>query len=403
MRRVVQAANLLLTLLPPLFRQAETVGTIAAPMTCSNLVSALPKMKNPAISACMRTPAAMRKRESESSLLLIRLPRSGLPSRGGWWTSRCPLTAATAGSLALLGAVLGTAGAYLGFVAWSALDSDRLLPGPPSRGTYGPSGVVMPPEGYDLVPRASDHMAFLRGVNRRAFREIELPVKRSLGSRRPMPRQNRVDPWGDLHAVTARGMFTGNRGCLVNDVGDIVRHCRGSLWITCLTRFRDWQHPLAEPGRWTPLFFLDDAVALAAGHRPCGLCRRDEYLGYRDAVTAAMASDTPLLAMELNRRLASERHQRGRGLVRANDRRLWTTDINLLPAGVIIVDDQSRPCLLLENHRQRFSFEGWQAPEERPRAAMVSVLTPPTSVAALGHGFSPVLHPTAYTKGRAGG
>ncbi len=90
-----------------------------------------------------------------------------------------------------------------------------------------------------------------------------------------MPRRNRVDPFGDLHAAPERGLFTGNRGCLVDDAGDVVRHHRGRLWITCRLEFRGWRQPLAAPHHWTPLFFLDEAVALAAGHRPCAFCRRD--------------------------------------------------------------------------------------------------------------------------------
>ena len=108
-----------------------------------------------------------------------------------------------------------------------------------------------------------------------------------------MPRRNRVDPWGDIHAVPARGLYTGNRGCLVDDTGQLLRHHNGSLWIICRTQFRDWKHPLAAPRTWTPLFFLDDAVALAAGHRPCGLCRRADYLAFRDAVTIATDADRP--------------------------------------------------------------------------------------------------------------
>jgi hypothetical protein len=83
-------------------------------------------------------------------------------------------------------------------------------------------------------------------------------------------RRNRVDPWGDLHAVDARGLLTGNRGSLVDDAGHVVRHHRSStLWITCLTEFRGHRQPHDDPHRWTPIFFLDEAVALAAGHRPC--------------------------------------------------------------------------------------------------------------------------------------
>src|SRR5262245_55075853 len=98
-----------------------------------------------------------------------------------------------------------------------------------------------------------------------------------------------VDPWGDLHAVSARGLFTGNRGCIVDKHEQVVRHHRSStLWITCLTEFRDWRVPLARPNRWTPIFFLDDAVALAAGHRPYATCRCEMYRSYRDAVDPAL-------------------------------------------------------------------------------------------------------------------
>ena len=211
-----------------------------------------------------------------------------------------------------------------------------------------------------------------------------------------MPRRNRVDPWGDLHAVTPRGLFTGNRGCLVDDSGNLVRHHQGSLWIACRTQFREWQHPLNQPRTWTPLFFLDDAVALAAGHRPCGLCRRADYLAYRNAVTVAAGAESPTLAAELNRRLASERHRRGRGLARAADRILWRSDLDTLPAGTVIGDSVTGAShLVAEHHLQPFSFEGWEPPIERPRCIEVEVLTPPTSVAALGNGFAPVLHPTA--------
>ena len=203
-----------------------------------------------------------------------------------------------------------------------------------------------------------------------------------------MARRNRVDPWGDLHAVQATGLFTGNRGCLVDDDGEVVRHHRGDLWITCLTEFRGWKHPLAAPRVWTPVFFLDDAVALAAGHRPCGLCRRDAYLAYREGAGGASAS-------ELNRRLAKERLRRGRGIDRGGDRVLWSAPIGDLPDGTVIVADDDTPRLVLGDRLLRFAFDGWTAPASRPARGEVRVLTPPTSVAALRHGFTPVLHPSA--------
>jgi hypothetical protein len=190
-------------------------------------------------------------------------------------------------------------------------------------------------------------------------------------------------------------LFTGNRGCLVDESAALARHHRGSLWIICLTEYCGWRHPLAMPGRWTPVFFLDDAAALAAGHRPCGLCRRDAYRSYRGAVSAAVGAPLPLTAGELNRRLATERLRLGRGLDRRGDRRLWTADLDTLPVGTVIVGDDARPRLVLGDHTRRFSFVGWVEPQERPRRAHVTVLTPPTSVSALTHGYEPVLHPSA--------
>lgn len=210
-----------------------------------------------------------------------------------------------------------------------------------------------------------------------------------------MPRTNRVDPWGDLHAAAPRGLLTGNRGCLVDDDGTLVRHHGGSLWIACLTRFKDWSHPLAAPRVWTPLFFLDDAVALAAGHRPCARCRRADHLAYRDAVTSAIGAVDPVSAADLNRRLAVERLQRGRGLVRADDRILWEADSDELPPGTVVVDPaEGSTHLLGAAGLQRFAFDGWEAATARP-SGVVLVLTPPTSVAALAHGFAPLLHPSA--------
>jgi hypothetical protein len=203
---------------------------------------------------------------------------------------------------------------------------------------------------------------------------------------------NRVDPWGDLHAVTERGMFTGNRGCLVDGDRQIVRHHRSStLWITCRLEFRGWRHPLDEPHRWTPLFFLDDAVALAAGHRPCALCRRSDYLSYRHAVAG---TGPPPKAAEIDRRLAGERLRRGRGLSRAADRPLWRARADRLPAGTVVVDADGRSGLLGRSTVQAFTFAGWARPVERPHGS-VDVLTPPTSVQALAGGLVPTLHPSA--------
>ncbi len=211
-----------------------------------------------------------------------------------------------------------------------------------------------------------------------------------------MPRRNRVDPWGDLHAVGARGMFTGNRGCVVDQHERVVRHHGSALWITCLTEFRGWRWALARPRRWTPLFFLDEAVALAAGHRPCATCRRAAYLEYRDAVTRATGAPRPLRAADLNQRLNAERLRRGRGLSRSGDRLVWSMPFSALPDGAIVVSGDRDCELVLGQRLLRFSFERWTHARHRPRSGTAAVLTPPTSVAALTHGYGPVLHASAH-------
>ncbi|MGH3065415.1 MAG: hypothetical protein ACRDOF_03855, partial [Gaiellaceae bacterium] len=93
-----------------------------------------------------------------------------------------------------------------------------------------------------------------------------------------MPLHNRVTPLGDLVADPARGLVYGNRGCLHDEHGRIRRRYTGKRWIACRLEFRGWRRgALLQPGRFTELFFLDDATAFAAGHRPCALCRREDY------------------------------------------------------------------------------------------------------------------------------
>src|SRR2546423_11021180 len=115
--------------------------------------------------------------------------------------------------------------------------------------------------------------------------------------------QKRATPVGDVGAVPLRGAWLGNRGIL-HEGTRVVRFHRSPLWIICELEFRGWTAPKWEPHRYTALFFHDEAVALAAGHRPCALCRRDSYNAYRRALAGA----EPLpLAQVLDRQLHGAR------------------------------------------------------------------------------------------------
>lgn len=189
-------------------------------------------------------------------------------------------------------------------------------------------------------------------------------------------------------------MFTGNRGCLVDNGGNIVRHHQGSLWIICSLEYRDWRSPLTAPRRWTPLFFLDEVVALAAGHRPCGLCRRESYREYQAAVAKAMKTSSLPNATDMNRMLASERLTPGRGPQGRRDRRTWKAHTSELPSGAVVVGDEGVPTMIRDGMGYRFDFNGWIRHEPLPER-QVDVLTPPTSVAALRAGFHPESHESA--------
>lgn len=98
-----------------------------------------------------------------------------------------------------------------------------------------------------------------------------------------MPLQNRVTPLSEIVAYTEHGLFMGNRGCLHDDNRQIVRHFKSKRWIICLTSFNDRKRALMSPKQYTELFFLDEATALAAGHRPCFTCRQKEHASFKEA------------------------------------------------------------------------------------------------------------------------
>ena len=188
-----------------------------------------------------------------------------------------------------------------------------------------------------------------------------------------MPQRNRVTPYGDIVRSSLRGEWMGNRGC-IHDGHDIVRPWNGKRWIVCALEFKGWVAPKWEPRRWTALFFHDEAVALAAGHRPCALCRRADYERYRAAVDAVGADD-------IDARLHRDRLD---GRVQRTHVRRWVE----LPAGVF-VDVGGRPALVTGDALVPWTADaGYGAPTSRPSSGDVTVLTPAMSVDAIGAGYA---------------
>jgi hypothetical protein len=197
-----------------------------------------------------------------------------------------------------------------------------------------------------------------------------------------MPLQNRVLATGEIVANPARGMFMGNRGILHGDQKVLgSKRWQHKAWVTCVLKHKDWHRTVMTPHRYTELFFLDEAVALAAGHRPCALCRRGDYSDYR----AAAGLSGP--AKEMDAQMHWER-----ALPRRFEQRRHTCDIAQLPHGAVILQDE--PGLLFEDALLPITAAGYREPRTLPQGP-VTVLTPPTSLRALHAGYRPKLHKSA--------
>jgi hypothetical protein len=203
----------------------------------------------------------------------------------------------------------------------------------------------------------------------------------------PRPLQNRVAPTGELIATVHRGTFLGNRGILHDRNRAIVRYSQHRRWLVCTLEFRGRRRQIMAPGRYTELFFLDEAVALAAGHRPCAECRRDAYQAFRSAWQEAQGLPSALSADETDWALHAER-SRPRGRRSLPDRRLAD-----LPDGVF-VRWQGEPWLVRGQLLLRWSPAGYTGAVPRSDG-LVPVITPPSTIAAIGAGYRPAIHPSA--------
>jgi hypothetical protein len=204
-----------------------------------------------------------------------------------------------------------------------------------------------------------------------------------------MPLQNRVMPWGEIIADPARGLFTGNRGVLHRADRTLDRaRWKTRAWICCTLDWKGVRRAPMSPSTWTELFFLDEAVALAAGHRPCACCRRPDYRRFQAAWTAAGLGDPAAPAMD--RVLHTAR------LMRDATGATHHADAADLPPGTVIVT-QVGAALIAGDAMWPFTPAGY-GPPVPPITGKTGVLTPAPVIALLRAGYAPALHPSARTQ-----
>jgi hypothetical protein len=202
-----------------------------------------------------------------------------------------------------------------------------------------------------------------------------------------MPLQNRVTPFGEIIAIQQRGMFTGNRGIIHDPATRMLlkRRWATKAWLICLCEFKGRRREVMARRSWTELFFLDEAVALAAGHRPCFFCRREAAKAFRDAWALGRAVKVSAAA-EMDAVLHAERLDHGSKRLHA-----LSGPADELPEGSVIAA-AGDAYLLARGRAFRWTVHGYEGPLQIPRAD--ALLTPPSTLGALRAGYRPVLHPT---------
>jgi hypothetical protein len=208
------------------------------------------------------------------------------------------------------------------------------------------------------------------------------------GSRSPL--QNRVLPTGEIVADPGRGLLMGNRGCIHNPDRTLgVTRWRTKMWIACVLEWRGWKRDVMPPGRWTALFFLDEATALSAGHRPCGYCRRADHRWFAASWQAAKDQAVQPYAWEMDVALHAER-------VVSRTRAKITRPAILadLPDGAM-VDYLGEPALVSGGSLLPWSFGGYRDPVRVSPDTTADLLTPPSIVGVLKAGYRPLVHPSA--------
>ncbi len=203
-----------------------------------------------------------------------------------------------------------------------------------------------------------------------------------------MPKQNRVTPFGKIIATPERGTLYGNRGCLVDKLGEIARAYKEIRWIICVLDFKGRRHPMMAPGRYTGLFFLDEATAFAAGHRPCAECQRERFELFRSRWAKANpeeAKSAKPLAPMMDTVLHRERMGTGN----------YCDSIEGLPDGVFVTANEVDAYLVLNGKLLRWTAGGYVSEALPEFDFPIRVLTPESIVRTLAAGYPLTVHSSA--------
>jgi hypothetical protein len=209
-----------------------------------------------------------------------------------------------------------------------------------------------------------------------------------------MSKQNRVTPFGEIVATPCRGTFMGNRGILHDAEGRIKRAWQVKRWLICVLEFRGRKRNVMTPNRYTELFFLDEATALAAGHRPCAECRHKRFLDFCHAWNLAHPANrgTPRpTAGEIDNRLHAERVAPDRS------KKCFTGALDELPDGVFVTSDgREKAYLVCGDSLLAWTPAGYQERRPRKKGEQVVVLTPKSTVQVIRAGYVPDVHVSAF-------
>ena len=209
-----------------------------------------------------------------------------------------------------------------------------------------------------------------------------------------VPLQNRVTPFGDIVAIEQRGLFMGNRG-IIHDPATrtlLRRRWTNKAWIICVCEFRGVKRKVMSRRSWTELFFLDEATALAAGHRPCFYCRREAAQAFA-AAWARAHGVAAVGARDIDAVLHAQRLQ-GQAK-RIHPLRVSPAE---LPDGAAIVLS-GEAYVMADGLAFRWTEAGYQPPRRLARAD--GLLTPPSSLATLAAGYRCTLHTAAVRRPRS--